>query len=83
MVFAGYGITAPEYNYDDYKGIDVNGKIVLIMRHEPQEFDEKSIFSGKVYTQHSQFWSKASNAKMHGASGVILMNDRHGASGRG
>lgn len=76
VVFAGYGITAPEYNYDDYKGIDAHDKIVLIMRHEPQEFDEKSIFAGKVYTQHSQFWSKASNAKMHGARGVILMNDR-------
>jgi hypothetical protein len=75
VVFAGYGITAPEYNYDDYKGIDVRGKIVLIMRHEPQEYDEKSIFAGKVYTQHSQFWSKASNAKMHGARGVVLMND--------
>ena len=76
VVFAGYGITAPEYNYDDYKGIDVRDKIVLILRHEPQEFDEKSVFAGKVYTQHSQFWSKASNAKMHGARGVILMNDR-------
>ena len=76
VVFAGYGITAPEYNYDDYKGVDVRGKIVLIMRHEPQEFDEKSIFAGKVYTQHAQFWSKASNAKMHGARGVVLMNDR-------
>ncbi|HXM42355.1 MAG TPA: M28 family peptidase [Bryobacteraceae bacterium] len=75
IVFAGYGITAPEYNYDDYKGIDVHGKIVLIMRHEPQEFDEKSIFAGKVYTQHAQFWSKASNAKMHGARGVVLIND--------
>ena len=75
LVFAGYGITAPEYNYDDYKGLDVSGKIVLIMRHEPQEFDEKSVFAGKVYTQHAQFWSKASNAKMHGARGVVLMND--------
>jgi len=76
VVFAGYGITAPEYNYDDYQGIDVHGKIVLILRHEPQEFDDKSVFAGKVYTQHSQFWSKASNAKMHGASGVILVSDR-------
>jgi len=81
VVFAGYGITAPEYNYDDYKGIDVHDKIVLIMRHEPQEFDEKSIFAGKVYTQHSQFWSKASNAKMHGARGVVLMNDQAAHSG--
>ncbi|HUE02664.1 MAG TPA: M20/M25/M40 family metallo-hydrolase [Bryobacteraceae bacterium] len=83
VVFAGYGITAPEYNYDDYKGIDVHGKIVLILRHEPQEFDEKSIFDGKVYTQHSQFWSKASNAKMHGAIGVVLMNDAAAHPGEG
>ncbi len=76
VVFAGYGITAPEYNYDDYEGIDVHGKIALILRHEPQEFDDKSVFAGKVYTQHSQFWSKASNARMHGASGVILVSDR-------
>ena len=47
VVFAGYGITAPEYNYDDYEGIDAHGKFVLIMRHEPQEFDEKSVFDGQ------------------------------------
>lgn len=75
-VFAGYGITAPEYNYDDYAGLDVKGKIVLILRHEPQEFDEKSVFAGKVYTQHAQLAFKASNAKLHGAAGVILINDR-------
>jgi hypothetical protein len=76
VVFAGYGITAPEYNYDDYAGLDVKDKIVLILRHEPQEFDENSIFSGKVYTSHAQFSSKATNAKMHGARGVILVADR-------
>jgi hypothetical protein len=76
VVFAGYGITAPEYNYDDYQGIDARGRIVLILRHEPQEFDDKSVFAGKVYTQHAQFWSKASNAKMHGALGVVIVNDR-------
>ena len=75
VVFAGYGITAPEYHYDDYAGIDVKGKIVIILRHEPQESDEKSVFAGKTYTEHAQFASKASNAKMHGAAGVILVND--------
>lgn len=75
VVFAGYGITAPEYNYDDYAGIDVHGKIVLILRHEPQEFDEKSVFSGKSYTAHSELASKASNAKLHGAVAVLLVND--------
>lgn len=81
VVFAGYGITAKEYNYDDYDGLDVKNKFVLILRHEPQEYDEKSVFSGKVYTEHSQFFSKATNAKLHGARGVILINDiaNHGS----
>src|SRR5271156_4607932 len=75
VVFAGFGITAPEYNYDDYAGLDVKGKIVLVLRHEPQEFDEKSVFDGKVYTAHAQIFSKATNAKIHGAKAVLLVND--------
>lgn len=75
LAFAGYGITAKEYGYDDYAGVDVKDRIVVLLRHEPQEFDEKSVFSGKVYTEHAQFFSKAVNAKMHGAKGVILVND--------
>ena len=75
-VFVGYGITAPEYNYDDYAGVDVKGKVVVMLRHEPQESDPKSVFEGKTYTQHAQFAGKASNAKMHGAIAVILISDR-------
>jgi hypothetical protein len=81
LVFAGYGITAKEYHYDDYEGIDVRGKFVIVLRHEPQEYDEKSVFAGKVYTEHAQFFSKAVNAKMHGARGVILVNDVGNHSG--
>jgi hypothetical protein len=83
VVFAGYGITAPEYNYDDYAGLDAKGKFVVVFAHEPQEFDPNSVFEGKVYTDHSQLYSKASNAKAHGARGVILINDRinHSADG--
>jgi len=76
VVFAGYGITAPEYNYDDYAGIDAHGKFVVVLQHEPQEFDEKSVFDGKVYTDHSQPYSKAANARKHGAASVILVWDR-------
>jgi len=75
VVFAGYGITAPEYNYDDYAGLDVKGKIVVVLRHEPQEFDDKSVFEGKVYTSHAQTFAKAVNAKMHDAKAVLLIND--------
>ena len=76
LVFAGYGITAPEYNYDDYAGIDVHGKFVVVLGHEPQEFSDKSVFDGKVYTDHAQFYSKAANARKHGALGLILIYDR-------
>ncbi len=75
VVFAGYGITAAEYNYDDYAGLDVRGKLVIVLRHEPQENDEKSVFAGRSYTEHAQFFSKAANAKAHGAAGVILLNN--------
>jgi aminopeptidase YwaD len=75
VVFAGFGITATDLNYDDYAGIDVKDKIVLILRHEPQEADEKSVFGGKDLTDHSVLMTKAAKAKAHGARGVILVND--------
>lgn len=75
LVFAGYGITANEYHYDDYAGLDVKGKIVLVLRHEPQENDEKSPFAGRSLTMHAGLDNKAANAKIHGAAAVILVND--------
>src|SRR6266404_3091119 len=75
VVFAGYGITAKEYNYDDYAGIDVKDKLVMILRHEPQEHDPKSVFGGKRLTSHATFIDKMMDAKNHGARGVILVND--------
>jgi hypothetical protein len=75
LVFAGYGITAPDYHYDDYSGIDVNRKIVLVLRHEPQENDAKSVFAGKQFTTHAGIVNKAINARNHGASAMILVND--------
>src|SRR3954447_7432481 len=61
IVFAGYGITAPEYHYDDYSQIDVRDKIVIVLRHEPQENDERGVFAGKDLTQHALFSSKIVN----------------------
>ena len=48
LVFAGYGITALDFHYDDYQGLDVKDKIVIVLRHEPQEDDEKSVFSAST-----------------------------------
>src|SRR5262245_63233634 len=53
MVFAGYGVTAPEFGYDDYKALDAKGKIVLVFDHEPQENDPKSVFNGLGNTRHA------------------------------
>lgn len=74
VVFAGYGITAPEYDYDDYAGLNVAGKIVLVMDHEPQEDDPKSIFNGYGNTLHANSHVKALIAQLHGAVAVIVMN---------
>jgi hypothetical protein len=75
LVFAGYGITAPEFQYDDYKEIDAKDKVVIVLRHEPQENDEKSVFAGKQLTTHAEIVNKAINARNHGALGMILVND--------
>ena len=75
LVFAGYGITAPDLHYDDYAGVEVKEKIVIVLRHEPQEDDEKSVFAGRQLTTHAAIVNKAINAKNHGAVGMILVND--------
>ncbi|HWU39038.1 MAG TPA: M28 family peptidase, partial [Candidatus Acidoferrum sp.] len=62
-------------NYDDYKGIDAKGKAVLVLRHEPQENDEKSVFAGKQFTTHAEIVNKAINARNHGAVAMLLVND--------
>ena len=75
LVFAGFGITAPELHYDDYQGVDAHGKIVVVLRHEPQESDPKSPFDGTNFTTHASFINKAINAKQHGASGIVFITD--------
>ncbi len=75
VVFAGFGITAPELDYDDYKGIDARGKVVLIFDHEPQENDASSRFNGKGNTLHAGPYFKTLNAQRHGAIGVIVVSE--------
>src|SRR2546430_4939811 len=54
IAFVGYGITAPELSWDDYAGIDVAGKIALLLRHEPGVKDPHSIFDGDELTRYSE-----------------------------
>lgn len=75
LVFAGYGITAPEYGYDDYQGLDVAGKIVLIFDHEPQENNPRSIFNGTGHTRYANAFVKSLNARKHGAVAVLIASE--------
>lgn len=75
VVFAGYGITAPEFGYDDYAGLDARGKIALVFDHEPQENDPKSVFNGIGNTRHANSRLKVLNAQKHGALGVLLVSE--------
>ena len=73
VVFAGFGITAPELGYDDYAGLDAKGKIALVFDHEPQEDDPHSIFNGTGLTRYATSRVKLLNAQAHGAVAVILV----------
>ena len=75
VVFVGYSITAPEYKYDDYANIDVTGKVVLALTHEPQEMDTTSVFDKNRDTRYSSNSLKAAFASHHGAIALLLATD--------
>ncbi|HKY19679.1 MAG TPA: M28 family peptidase [Vicinamibacterales bacterium] len=75
VVFAGYGISAPSLRYDDYAGIDVSGKAILIFTHEPQENDARSAFDGQTNTMHSTVMRKVEVARSRGASALLIVDD--------
>jgi len=75
LVFVGFGITAPEYHYDDYAHVDVRGKIAVMWEHEPQEAWEGSPFAGRDLTPHATVMTKVLNAKHRGAVGVVVIPD--------
>ncbi len=74
VVFAGYGITAQEHDYDDYNGLNVKGKFVFIFKGEPQEQDSTSVFEGRKASEYSKLRIKVENAVDHGAIGLILVS---------
>lgn len=76
VVFAGYGITAPEFGYDDYQNTDVNGKIVVVLRQEPGQTDsvQKAFGGSQVLTRYSGLREKQRNARKHGAIGMLVVS---------
>ena len=74
LVFVGYGIIAPEYDYNDYQSVDVESKIVVFLQGEP-ESDNPDFFNGKIPTVYSYASSKQRIAISRGAAGSILIPD--------
>ncbi len=77
VVFVGYGINAPRLKYSDYEGIDVEGKIVVVIRREPQQGDDTSVFDGKRTSQHAFIRTKLDAAKKAKAAAIVMVNDPH------
>jgi Zn-dependent M28 family amino/carboxypeptidase len=73
IVFVGYGIEAPEYKWDDYKGVDVKGKVLLMLVNEPTS-DDPNFFKGKALTYYGRWTYKYEEAARKGAVGVILVH---------
>ncbi|MCC6389683.1 MAG: M28 family peptidase [Bryobacterales bacterium] len=78
-VFLGHGITAPEYGWDDYKGIDVRGKVVVLFTNEPPSDDPK-FFTGKALTYYGRWTYKYEEATRRGAAACIIIHTSPTAS---
>jgi len=74
VVFAGYGVSAGEFEYDDYTHFDVKDKIVVVLRYEPRDLGKDQGFGGRRRTYHAHLITKAINARNRGAKAVILVN---------
>jgi Zn-dependent M28 family amino/carboxypeptidase len=79
IVYVGYGIRAPEYNWDDYKDVDVKGKVLLMLVNEPTSDDVK-FFKGKTLTYYGRWTYKYEEAARRGAAGVVLIHQTDMAS---
>jgi Zn-dependent M28 family amino/carboxypeptidase len=73
IVFVGYGISAPEYNWDDYKGVDLKGKVALLFVNEPISDDPK-FFKGKALTYYGRWTYKFEETARHGAVGALIIH---------
>jgi Zn-dependent M28 family amino/carboxypeptidase len=81
LVFVGYGVKAEEENWDDYKGLDVKGKVLIMMVNDPQPTpDEPNRFAGKAYTYYGRWLYKFEEAARRGAAGVLLIHTTPSAS---
>ena len=79
FVFCGFGIKAPEYGWDDYKDIDVKGKIVIAMVNDPGFYDP-TLFRGRNMTYYGRWLYKFEEARRQGAAGCLVLHNTEAAS---
>lgn len=81
LVFAGYGVVAPEYNWNDYAGLDVKGKVVLVMVNDPGFWaGDTTLFKGKTMTYYGRWTYKFEEAARQGAKGCLIIHNTAAAS---
>jgi Zn-dependent M28 family amino/carboxypeptidase len=80
MIFAGFGIVAPEYNWNDYKGLDVKGKTVVVLINDPGLYTgDSTFFKGREMTYYGRWTYKFEEAQRQGAAGILIIHETEGA----
>lgn len=83
LVFVGYGVEAPEHGWDDFKGADVRGKVLLFLNDDPPvQEDGEPLFGGDARTYYGRWTYKFEQAEKHGAAGAIVVHTTESASYR-
>ncbi len=80
LVFVGYGVTAPERHWDDYKGVDLHGKIAVVLINDPDFETGKGDFGGKAMTYYGRWTYKYEEAARRGAVGMLVVHETAPAS---
>jgi len=81
LVFAGYGVVAPEYNWNDYAGLDVKGKTVIVLVNDPGfKSGDSTLFKGDTMTYYGRWTYKYEEAARQGAAGIIIVHQTVPAS---
>ena len=80
LVFLGYGVTAPERQWDDYQGIDMHGKIAVVLVNDPDFETGTGLFGGRAMTYYGRWTYKFEEAARHGAVGVLVVHETEPAS---
>ncbi|MBI3662339.1 MAG: M28 family peptidase [Acidobacteria bacterium] len=74
MIFVGYGVQAPEFQWNDFKGVDVTGKLIVVLVNDPPVADEK-VFGGKAMTYYGRWTYKFEKAAEKGAAGCLIIHE--------